>query len=481
MNQITMSKVVAALPSSLIPNAIYIVRAGTGFEIYVSDATGSVAHKHNTVKGDTGTGISSAKVSYATSTSGTIAPSSWSTSIPSVSTGNYLWTQTYISYTDGTSSTAYSVAKNGNTGATGATGPQGPKGDTGAVGPQGIQGPKGDIGPQGPKGDTGATGAQGPKGDIGATGNGISSVVTTYGSSTSGTTAPTSWGSTIPAVSEGAFLWTKIYITYTNGSNSTSYTVAKQGARGATGPQGPTGATGPQGPKGDTGATGATGLTGPTGNGISSVSTTYASSSSGTTAPTSWGSTIPSVAEGAYLWTRINIAFTNGSNSTSYTVAKQGARGATGAQGPTGATGAQGPKGDTGATGPQGPTGATGATGNGIKSTAITYASSSSGTTAPSSWSNTIPSVSEGYYLWTKTVLTYTNNSTSTSYSVAKQGARGATGATGATGPQGPQGPTGATGPVWCPSVNSNGIMSWTKSTGTPGTYDLKAVEWREY
>lgn len=40
-------KVVASLPSTLEPDAIYAVRAGTGFDLYIADSTGSVAHKVN--------------------------------------------------------------------------------------------------------------------------------------------------------------------------------------------------------------------------------------------------------------------------------------------------------------------------------------------------------------------------------------------------------------------------------------------------
>ena len=61
----------------------------------------------------------------------------------------------------------------------------------------------------------------------------------------------------------------------------------------------------------------------------------------------------------------------------------------------------------------------------------ISYASSSSNTSAPTSgWQSTPPSVAAGNYLWTKTVFTYTNGSTSDpQYSVAKQGSTGAAGA----------------------------------------------------
>lgn len=142
----------------------------------------------------------------------------------------------------------------------------------------------------------------------------------------------------------------------------------------------------------------------------------------------------------------------------SFAVAKQGS---TGAKGDTGATGPQGPKGDKGDTGA---TGATGATGKGVKSSAVTYQASTSGTTIPTgTWSSSIPSVAAGSYLWTRTIITYTDNTTTTSYSVGKMGNTGSTGATGATGPQGPQGATGATG---------NGIKSTaiTYQAGSSGT-----------
>jgi microcystin-dependent protein len=92
--------------------------------------------------------------------------------------------------------------------------------------------------------------------------------------------------------------------------------------------------------------------------------------------------------------------------------------------------------------GPKGDPGANGKDGRGIKSTAVTYQASASGTEAPTgTWSETVPAVPEGSYLWTRTVISYTDDTSSTSYSVARQGA------TGAVGPQGPKGETGATRP----------------------------------
>ena len=50
MPLIRFEKVVASLPSKLEPNTIYFVRVGTGFDLYVSDATGKISHKLNGVK-----------------------------------------------------------------------------------------------------------------------------------------------------------------------------------------------------------------------------------------------------------------------------------------------------------------------------------------------------------------------------------------------------------------------------------------------
>lgn len=95
------------------------------------------------IAGKDGTGIKTTTITYAGSTSGTIAPTSgWTSAVPTVAAGSYLWTKTVWAYTDNTSETGYSVAKMGNTGA---TGPQGPQGNTGPQGPAGSNGDPGKI------------------------------------------------------------------------------------------------------------------------------------------------------------------------------------------------------------------------------------------------------------------------------------------------------------------------------------------------
>lgn len=145
------------------------------------------------------------------------------------------------------------------------------------------------------------------------------------------------------------------------------------------------------------GETGGKGDKGDTGVGVEDTIVTYQKSESGTVIPTgTWSDSIPSVAAGEYLWTRTVIEYTDGTDSTSYSVGMMGATGG---------------KGDTG---------------KGVESTAVTYQKGTSGTTAPTgTWSETVPSAAAGEYVWTKTVITYTDNSTSTSYSVGMIGATG--------------------------------------------------------
>lgn len=89
-----------------------------------------------------------------------------------------------------------------------------------------------------------------------------------------------------------------------------------------------------------------------------------------------------------------------------------------------------------GVDGVDGADGRDGADGVGVQSTAVSYNTSSSGTTVPvGGWSDVIPSVSPGFYLWTRTTISYTDGTSSTSYTAARQGANGSDGIDGADGP----------------------------------------------
>lgn len=164
---------------------------------------------------------------------------------------------------------------------------------------------------------------------------------------------------------------------------------------------------------------------------VSSVNEYYRSTSATSLSGGSWSESTPTWTQGTYIWLRIKT--TNGKGKIDYSkpVCITGNTGAQGAKGDTGEQGPQGEKGDTGAQGEQGiqgpqgekgdtgAQGATGADGRGISDTTVTYQAGSSGTTVPTgTWSSSVPSVSAGQYLWTKTVITYTDNTTSTSYSV---------------------------------------------------------------
>lgn len=224
--------------------------------------------------GSTGVGISTIVEYYAVSSSNSKAPTSWDTSVPTLTaTNKYLWNYEVITYTDSSKKeTAKRVigvyGDKGATGDTGAQGPQGEKGDTGA------QGEKGDTGEQGPKGDTGSRGLQGEKGDTGEkgeTGNGISAITNYYlatASSSGVTTSTSGWTTTVQSVTATKkYLWNYEKITYTNSTSVTSTpciigVYGDKGDTGAKGDKGDTGAQGPQGEKGDTGAKGDKGDTG---------------------------------------------------------------------------------------------------------------------------------------------------------------------------------------------------------------------------
>lgn len=181
------------------------------------------------------------------------------------------------------------------------------------------------------------------------------------------------------------------------------------------------------GDKGDKGDTGNDGRAGKDGVGINSTTITYAISSSGTVTPTAgWNSQVPTLVKGQYLWTKTVWNYSDGTSESGYTVsyiAKDGNNGNDGIAGKDG---------------------------TGIKTTTITYAGSTSGTTAPTSgWTSTVPTVAAGSYLWTKTVWAYTDNTSETGYSVAMMGVKGDKGDQGIQGVDGRQGipgPKGADG-----------------------------------
>ena len=151
-----------------------------------------------------------------------------------------------------------------------------------------------------------------------------------------------------------------------------------------------------------------TGSTGQPGTSVtvSSTSVKYAVSSSGTTAPTSgWGTTVPTVNNGQYLWTQTIVNYSDGKKTEAYSVSYKGTNGTNGTNG-TSVT---------------------------VSSTSVQYQASSSGTTTPTgTWSNSVPSVSNGQFLWTRTIVNYSDGKSTTSYSVSYKGTNGTNGTNGA-------------------------------------------------
>ena len=78
--------------------------------------------------GTNGTSVSvkSTSVTYQVGTSGTDKPTgAWSTTVPTVPNGQYLWTKTVVNYSDGKSTEAYSVSYKGTNGVDGKNGTNG--------------------------------------------------------------------------------------------------------------------------------------------------------------------------------------------------------------------------------------------------------------------------------------------------------------------------------------------------------------------
>ena len=157
----------------------------------------------------------------------------------------------------------------------------------------------------------------------------------------------------------------------------------------------------------------------------------YVSVSANALSGGSWSSAQPTWKDGTYIWTRNKTTSKSGTVAYSAAACITGNTGATGAKGDTGATGATGPqgvkgdtglqgeKGDTGATGatgprgPQGVKGDIGATGKGVKSIVPQYYLSTSSTTQTGgAWGDTEPAWATGKYIWTRSYITWSDNTT---------------------------------------------------------------------
>ena len=307
--------------------------------------------------GETGKGIKSVTNHYlATSSSSgvTTSTSGWTTTVQTITASKkYLWNYETITYTDNSTTNTTPCI----------------------IGTYGEKGANGDVG------------------------NGIASITEHYAVSSSNTTAPASWSTTVPTMTKtNKYLWNYETIKYTNG-NSVNTTKRVIGVYGDTGPAGTNG------------------------KGIKSVTNRYlaTNASSGVTTGTSgWTTTVQTItASKKYLWNYETITYTDNSttNTTPCIIGTYGEKGANGD------------------------------VGNGIASITEHYAVSSSNTTAPASWSSTVPAMTKtNRYLWNYETIKYTNG---TSVNTAKR----VIGVYGDTGENGEDGTPGRTYMIE-PSVN---------------------------
>lgn len=140
-------------------------------------------------------------------------------------------------------------------------------------------------------------------------------------------------------------------------------------------------------------------------NTIASVDVEYAVGDSDTVAPTTgWSTNSPQWQAGKYIWQRTVTTMQDGTKNTSEPTCIQGAAGQNGTDGTDGKDGQDGQDGAPGEKGEQGV---------GVESVIDQYYLSNS-PTEPSGgfWSETQPAWKLGFYIWTRSVVTYTDGNT---------------------------------------------------------------------
>ena len=328
-------------------------------------------------------------------------------------------------------------------------GPQGPQGEQGPQGLQGLQGEKGEQGIPGPTGETGATGATGPQGPAGKDGtNGKTSYFHIKYSSVENPTS--SQMSEIP----NTYIGTYVDYTEPDSTDPSKYTWYRfQGLQGAQGTQGIPGTNGTDGK-------------------TSYLHIKY-SNDGGKTFTSNAGETVGDyigqctdfnkddpTTVGAYTWSKIkgedgtdgvrgSITYTSiyeckaNQNNRYFSDLTPAATANNPPQigdltiSPSGkiysvtavsVTGSESTGGGTYTVGDL-QTNIKGATGNGVKTITEQYYKSTSATSLiGGSWSNTYPGWENGKYIWTRSVITYTDNTDTTTTPVCVTGEKGAPG-----------------------------------------------------
>ena len=126
-----------------------------------------------------------------------------------------------------------------------------------------------------------------------------------------------------------------------------------------------------------------------TGVTVASQQVKYASSTQGINHPnTGWQTSIPNVADGNFLWTWLHLVFSDGKYTDIYSSARQGIDG------------------------------------RGIQSSSVTYSQQATSVNPETitDWGGFPSELIDGYWLYTRTVITYSDGAPSTSYSVSQIG-----------------------------------------------------------
>lgn len=126
------------------------------------------------------------------------------------------------------------------------------------------------------------------------TGVTIQQTKTRYAKSMSGTAHPTSgWQTTVPAVEDGLYLWTWVYVLYSDGTETNAYSVARMGIDG---------------------------------KGIKSSTVTYSQQATSVDPATitNWGAFPSTLTEGYWLYTKTHIVYSDGAATDSYSVSQVG-------------------------------------------------------------------------------------------------------------------------------------------------------------
>lgn len=214
-------------------------------------------------------------------------------------------------------------------------------------------------------------GEDGLDGQDGKDGKGVQSVdVLYYLSSSSTSLSGGSWSTNSPTWVDGKYIWSKTKVVYTDGSSIETNPACITGGKGNTGDDG---------------------------RGISSiVEEYYLSTSSNSLVGGSWSTTPPTWENGKYIWTRSVITYTDSTSTTTNPICS---------------------------------TGSTGETGIGVKSVAEQYyLSTSYSTPTGGSWQTSVPAWQDGKYIWTRVVITYTNNTYTETDPVCVTGEKGPSG-----------------------------------------------------